>query len=82
MKPNTTTEYPALSAQSASFWLGAYMVAEAPVLLALSLLDPATQGRLMDVILGNGWALLGAIVVMVASGLLVGWLAHRLGFGG
>lgn len=70
-----------LSAQSASFWLGAYMVAEAPALLALSLLDSATQERLMDAILGNGWALLVAIVVIVALGLLVGWLAHRLGFG-
>lgn len=70
-----------LAAQSASFWLGAYMVAEAPALLALSLLDPATQERLMDAILGNGWVLLVAIVVILAWGLLVGGVAHRLGFG-
>jgi ABC-type branched-subunit amino acid transport system permease subunit len=70
-----------LFSQPGSFWLGAYMVAEAPLLLAASWMEPATRERIADAVLGSPVALLGVVVGAALLGLLVGWLAHRLGFG-
>lgn len=70
-----------LFSQSGSFWIGAFMVAEGPVLLAASFLEPATREHLADVILGSTLAMLGVVVAATMAGLLVGWLGHRLGFG-
>jgi hypothetical protein len=70
-----------LFSQPGSFWIGAFMVAEGPVLLAVSFLEPATREHLGDVVLGSPLAMLGVVVVAGMAGLLVGWLGHRLGFG-
>lgn len=70
-----------LFSQPGSFWIGAFMVAEGPVLLAASFLEPATREHIVDVILGSPLAMLGVVVATAMAGLLVGWLGHRLGFG-
>ena len=70
-----------LFSQPGSFWIGAFMVAEGPVLLAVSFLEPVTREHFVVVILGSSLAMLGVVVAASMAGLLVGWLGHRLGFG-
>ena len=70
-----------LFSQPGSFWIGAFMVAEGPFLLAASFMEPATREHIVDVMLGSPLSMLGAMVAAGMAGLLVGWLGHRLGFG-
>lgn len=70
-----------LFSQPGSFWIGAYMVAEGPFLLAASFMEPATREHIADMMLGSPLAMLGVVVAAAMAGLLVGWLAHRMGFG-
>ncbi|NJD25831.1 MAG: hypothetical protein FIB06_10550 [Betaproteobacteria bacterium] len=81
----TSTNPPAgrrpLRSQPGDFWLGAFMVAEAPLLLGLGLLEPATREQLLAVALGSPLGLAGTVAAAIALGLATGWLGHRLGFG-
>lgn len=70
-----------LFSQPTSFWLGAFMVAETPVLLAASLIAPAARERVLESLFVSPVALGGALAGVVGLGLLVGWLGHRLGLG-
>ncbi len=67
--------------QSGQFWLGAFMVAELPVGIAITALPDATRTELLEMVLGNGWITILAVAVLIGSGLLVGSVAHRLGVG-
>ena len=70
-----------LFAQPGSFWVGAYMVAEGPFLLAASFMEPAARDQMVDVMLGSPLALLAVAIAVAVAGLFVGWLAHRMGLG-
>ena len=57
------------------------MVAEAPVVLAVSFLEPATKEHIVATLFGSPTSLLGVALGTALLGLFVGWLGHRLGFG-
>jgi hypothetical protein len=70
-----------LRAQGGDFWLGAFMVAEALLLLFLAFLPPATRESLWAVIVASPLGLAGAGAVAISLGIFTGWIAHRLGLG-
>lgn len=70
-----------LKSQPGSFWLGAYMVAEAPFGWMLALLEPAQRQSVVDRLLASPLLIACAVAVAIASGLLVGWVGHRMGIG-
>ena len=70
-----------LWSQSGQFWLGAFMVAEVPVGIAISNLPDGPRAELQDWVLGSVWAMVLAVAFLIASGIVVGWVAHRLGLG-
>jgi hypothetical protein len=70
-----------LRAQGGDFWIGAFMVAEALLLLGLAFLAPETRESLWTAIVASPLGLAGAGGVAISLGIFTGWLAHRLGFG-
>lgn len=70
-----------LWSHSAQFWLGAFMVAEAPFTLAVMMLPETARRALLDWGFSGALPLLLSIGMLVLSGLLVGITAHRLGWG-
>lgn len=70
-----------LKSQPGAFWLGAYMVTEAPFGLVVALLESAQRQSLVDRLLASPLLIVCAVAVAIASGLLVGWAAHRIGIG-
>jgi hypothetical protein len=70
-----------LRSQPGDFWLGAFMVAEAPVLLGFGLLEPATRESLLAYAFGSPLGIAGTLATAIVLGLATGWLGHRLGFG-
>ena len=57
------------------------MVAEAPIGIAIWLVSPERRDGLRDFLLGTPIAALCAALLLIGLGILVGWLAHRLGLG-
>lgn len=55
--------------------------AEAPYGLVVALLEPAQRQSLVDRLLASPWLIVCAVAVAIASGLLVGWVGHRIGIG-
>lgn len=70
-----------LRSQSAAFWLGVFMIAEAPIGIAILALSQERRASLLDYLFGNPIAALCALIALIGLGLMVGWLAHRLGLG-
>jgi hypothetical protein len=70
-----------LRSQSGSFWLGAFMIAEAPVGLVISFLDTDRRCAVVDYVFSSPLAFVCALIVLASLGLFAGWLGHRLGFG-
>ena len=70
-----------LWSQPGSFWLGAFMLAEAPIGLVVAFLDVEHRIIVLDYLFSSPLTIVCAIVGVVAVGLLTGWLGHRLGLG-
>jgi hypothetical protein len=67
--------------QSSAFWVGAGLIAEAPVVLALSSIDENRRAAAFDYALERPAIIVLVIVVVLILPVLVGWAAHRLGLG-
>lgn len=70
-----------LRAQSAQFWLGAFMVAEALLSLLALLLPEATRQTILDWAFSGTASLLLTLGMLTVPGLVVGFIAHHLGWG-
>lgn len=70
-----------LWSQPASFWLGAFLVAEVPVALAGALLGEALRARILAFVVSGPFGLLCAALFTLGCGLAVAWVGHRLGLG-
>ncbi len=67
--------------QSGQFWLGAFMVAEAPLSLVVMLLPEMTRVALLDWMFSGALTMLLTVGMLIMLGILVGVAAHRLGWG-
>ena len=67
--------------QSGQFWLGAFLVAEAPLSLVVVMLPEATRAALMDWVFSGALTMLLSIGLLTALGILAGFVAHQLGAG-
>lgn len=70
-----------LRSQSGSFWLGAFMLAEAPVGLVISFLDIDRRWAVVDYVFSGPLTFVCALLALASLGLFAGWLGHGLGFG-
>ena len=70
-----------LWSQPGSFWLGAFMIAEAPIGFVAAFLDAEQRIIVVDYLLSSPLTIVCATVGVVVVGLLTGWLGHRLGLG-
>lgn len=70
-----------LWSQSGQFWLGAFMVAEAPLSLVVMMFPEITRVALLDWVFSGALTMLLSIGMLIALGILVGLAAHRLGWG-
>ncbi len=70
-----------LGSQPGQFWLGAFMAAEAPLCLVVMMLPDTRRAALLGWVLSGPTTLLLSIGVLTALGVLVGFVAHRLGCG-
>jgi hypothetical protein len=67
--------------QPASFWVGSFLVAEAPAALLLSLLPEERRESLLGFAFFSAPGLAITISATVALGVAVGWVALKLGLG-
>lgn len=70
-----------LKSQPGSFWLGAYLVAEAPLALIATFMEPIHRESILSYLLSSPMALFFAITISMVLGLVIGWVAHRIGLG-
>ncbi len=70
-----------LWSRSGQFWLGAFMVAEAPLSLIVMVLPDAARIDLLAFVFRDALTMVLAAGVLIAPGILVGLIAHRLGWG-
>lgn len=70
-----------LKSQPGSFWLGAFLVAEAPLVVIATFMDSVQREQVVSYFLSSPTALFLAVSIIMVLGLLVGLLAHRLGLG-
>ena len=70
-----------LWSQPASFWLGSFLVAEAPVVLLLSLLPEGRREAMLSFALFSAPGIIITISATVALGLAIGWVGYKLGLG-
>ena len=70
-----------MRAQSASFWLGAFMVVEAILGVVVALLPASWIDTLTHTAFGSHWGALGFVAVSLLLVGLVGWMGQRVGWG-
>lgn len=80
-KPVNPPSRQSVWSQSGQFWLGAFMVAEAPLSLVVILLPEIRRAALLGWVLSGALNKLLAVSILVLLGILVAFVAHRLGWG-
>ena len=70
-----------LFSQPASFWIGAFLLAEVPVGAVAWFLAPATKERIFSWVFSSPLGIFAVFGTALILGLIVGWLGHKLGLG-